>query len=178
MKKIVTGLFLILAMIGTSTQTFALPALKDVEFLVNHGDVMSPKLMLGTQIVSSKVQLLKCTYDFSKLGGTVGTKTLKAVDGADCLIPSKAIVIDVLIDVITNPVGATATIAVGSGQATNDIKAATAVASFTGLLDGIPVSTAATSIKMTADRKPSMTIATAALTAGKFNVFFEFVLSD
>jgi hypothetical protein len=172
-------LFLLTAFVmGLAPDAFALPRLSIVEKRLNLSANAGPSILLGTQLVSNKIQLLKCQYDFSKQGGVVGTISLKGPDGANCALPTKAIVNDVLIDVLTAPTGATATIAVGTGQATNDIKAATAVASFTGLMDGVPVGSAATSIKLTADRTPTMTIATANLTAGKFNVFIEYLLSE
>jgi hypothetical protein len=45
------------------------------------------------------------------------------------------------------------------------------------LVAGIPVGTAATSIKMTADRTLQATIATGAITAGKFNLIIEYIYS-
>ena len=47
-----------------------------------------------------------------------------------------------------------------------------------GVVAGIPVGTAATAIKLTAERTLSVAIATAALTAGKFIVHVEYVVSE
>jgi hypothetical protein len=55
---------------------------------------------------------------------------------------------------------------------------ATAFSAYTGLVAGVPVGTAATAIKLTADVKPTITIATAALTAGKLNVHIKYQISE
>jgi hypothetical protein len=55
---------------------------------------------------------------------------------------------------------------------------AAAFGTYTGLLDGIPAFSAATSIKTSAEIEPVITIGTAALTAGKIVVFMEYVLSE
>jgi hypothetical protein len=54
-----------------------------------------------------------------------------------------------------------------------DLLAATAIAGFSGITAGIPVGTAATAVKATVDSKVVATIAVAALTAGKLNVYLE-----
>lgn len=121
-------------------------------------------------------RVAKGVYDFSVSGGAVGTFNL--LPETD-LIPANAIVTRALIDVVTAPTsGGSATVAVKVKNA-NDIKTATAIASYTvGLMDGVPVDTAATSIKLTAASNIVMTVATAALTAGKIVVFLEYVISE
>lgn len=136
--------------------------------------------MLGYQVISNRVSLLKCVLNVPVTGGssTVAIK-LKAVDGSNCELPNKSIVVDSLIDVITTPVTSGATnISFGTGQSTTDIKGATAKASYTGLLAGVPVGTAATAIKMTADRIPIATVSGQALSTGKINVFLYYLLGD
>lgn len=111
-------------------------------------------------------------YDFSATGGAQGDHEVGIT------LPDNAIVTDVLFDVVTAPTsGGSATVAF-KVQSAGDLKAATAIASWTGLLDGVPVSSAATAIKLTAQRKVYATIATADLTAGKIKVFVEYVVSE
>jgi hypothetical protein len=117
--------------------------------------------------------LVVATYDFAKHGGAVGTVTLD-----DAVLPDNAIITQVWIDVITAPTsGGAATIAL-TAQSAADLKAATAIASYTGVVAGVPVGTAATAIKLTAERIVTATIATAALTAGKLKVFVEYIQSE
>lgn len=174
-------LALVLALgVFLSQTSFAMPVPANAEFRLNHGPSSGgPGVQLGYQVISNKVQLMKCKYDVSVQGGSSAAAiTLLNVDGSQCTLPSKAIVLHALIDVITTPIGASSTIAVGTGQAANDIKTATATASYTGILAGVPVGDAAHAIKMTAERKPTMTIAVAPLTVGKFNVFIQYLLSN
>lgn len=165
-----------------ATNALALPQYPaDVEKRLNLGDVRSSAVQLGYQVVSNKIQLLKCKYDYSTQGGgSSAAIRLKAVDGSYCVLPSNAIVFGGLIDVLTAPtsLGAGAQISVSTGATTADLKAATAKASFTGKLDVIPVETAATAIKLSAAKNPSMSVTNFPLSAGKFNVFIEYLLSD
>ena len=119
----------------------------------------------------SGVHLARATYDFAVDGGAVGLIT-PAV-GANYILPSGSIILGGVIDITTALTsGGSATIAVGlsagaSGAAA--LKAATAVASWTaGLMAIIPLFAAANMIKMTAEGTITLTVAVAALTAGKF----------
>ena len=132
----------------------------------------------GTELLRYKKHVMVGTYDFSVQGGAVGTVNLKDVNGNNAQLPKGAIITMGIIEVVTSLTsGGSATVALGTGQSGSDLKAALAYGSYTGLVATIPVETAATSIKLTADNVMTATIATAALTAGKFNVFVEFYLS-
>lgn len=150
------------------------------EFQLNRA---SPEAMrknqLGTLVIKHSVRILKATYDFSTMGGAVSTITLKGDDGQAVVIPKGAVVVDCLIDTITaGTTSASGTISFGTGQATTDLKSALAAASLTGLVACSPVGTAATAIKMTADRTMTATIATGALTAGKAYVYVYYLVSE
>lgn len=177
MKKIILAL---LALTSGVAGAATLASVNNAQFALNQA---SPEAMrtyqLGTAIQKNREHTQKCVYDFSKQGGAIGAINLLDQDGKNCTLPNKSIIRDVLIDVVTTPTsGGSATIAIGSGAATNDFKAATAVASYTGLVAGVPVGTAATAIKLAADQKPTITVATAALTAGKLNVQIRFQMSE
>ena len=119
----------------------------------------------------------KFSYDFDIEGGAQGDIILRGTP-----LPSKAIVWDGVVDVITALVGVGASAAVSTAQAANDLITAAAVAgapwSTTGSKAVVPVGTAAASIKLTADRAPKLVVSAADLTAGKFNLFIEYYLSD
>lgn len=156
-------------------------------FLINHMNNSARNVQLGTQLHRA-AQCYKAKWDFAVQGGTIGTINLDD-DSAqgdlanpnstnDLTIPNKFIVYGGFMDIVTTFVGATATIAVGLNT-TTDLKAATAVASYAaGLLAIIPVATVATAVKATADRVPTITIATANLTAGKMFVHLVGQLGD
>ena len=116
--------------------------------------------------------IVKATYDFSAHGGAIGDVAL------DLKLPDNAIVYQGLIDVITDPTsGGSATVALKI-EGTADLLAATAIASVTGQLDTIPDGTATNAVKLTAERTLTVTVATAALTAGKFHVYLSYFLSE
>ncbi|EKU98033.1 hypothetical protein Lepto7375DRAFT_7292 [Leptolyngbya sp. PCC 7375] len=105
-------------------------------------------------------------YDFSIHGGAVGTLTLPAE------IPDNAIITDAYVDVLVDLTsGGSATVAIGLNT-TTDILAATAIASVTGV---VVAKQGADAFKLTADRKLQVTIATAALTAGKMAIYVKWV---
>lgn len=135
---------------------------------------------LGSIVMKGREHSLKCVYDFAVKGGTIGAINLVDVQGKDCKLPNKAIIRDVLVDHITALTsGGSATISMGTGtMSAVNLKAATAVASWTGLLAGIPVGTAGTAIKLTSDQTPKITIAVADLIGGKFNVHIKYQISE
>lgn len=153
---------------------------KAAEFELNQASQNAmAKHRLGTKLLMQAERSLKCQYSFAVQGGAVGTVSLLDEQGKACKLPKNAIVLQAMIDVLTDPTsGGAATIALGTGASTTDLKAATAIASYTGLVAGVPVDTAATAIKLSADQTPSATIATAALTAGKINVHIRFKMSE
>lgn len=155
-------------------------------FNFNHGQNFS-KDLLGTKVVREQIRDLVVQYDFTKDGGAITTKknlrfptdlggTPAATSAA---IPKGALVVGCYIDVITaGTTSASGTMALSTGQAAGDLKAALAAASYTGIVACIPVGTAATAIKITADAVPFYAIATGALTGGKWNLHIQYVLSD
>lgn len=134
----------------------------------------------GTSKVESSLgrgqpQFAHGVYDFAVDGGAVSDIALRG----DSVIPSGAIIIDSFIRVNTILTsGGAATIAVKS-EAAADIQAVAAVGaapwSTAGAKRGSHISTTAP-ILTTAARTLTVTIAAAALTAGKFTVVVEYVV--
>lgn len=156
-----------------------LSANKAAEFDLNKASPGAmQKHQLGTLVVQHQVRLLKGIYDFAIQGGATGTGNLVGTNGKPVIIPNKAIVIGCIIDVQTPGTTSNAgTLALGTGQAGNDLKVATGAASYTGLVACTPVGSAATSIKMTADRTMTYTIANA-LTNGKLTVDVQYIMGE
>lgn len=130
------------------------------------------EIALGSEL-SSKVHAIKCNWKFSRDGGAVGAIDLKNEDGSDVVLPAGFVIQDSLIVVKTAVTsGGSATLAFAANSA-NDIKTAEAVATFAAdaLIAGIPVGTAASAVLCTAQRTPTLTVATAALTAGELDLF-------
>jgi hypothetical protein len=102
-------------------------------------------------------------YDFAKHGGAMGSIDLGVT------VPEGTIVLDGLIDVVDALTsGGAATIAL-KVEGAGDVLAAAGIdtAGTEGLHAIVPDGTAAKAIKATADRKVTLSIAVAALTAGK-----------
>ena len=120
-----------------------------------------PKLLTGV------LQKYQGNWDFAIDGGGTGTTVVRTKDGP---IPSGAIILGGILDVTTACLSATGTQALSSEGAA-DLLAATAQAGLTlGRKAIIPVFTAASSVKMTAERNLSLVIATAAFTAGAWQL--------
>lgn len=130
---------------------------------------------LGTEL-SHKRHVVCGRYDFATLGGTVGDLALKDSDGNTIVIPSGAIITQVYINIVTACVSTSndGTIAL-KANAANDLLSAVDADTLSGITSGVPTGSAATMVKTTADRNITLSIAVHALTAGKFDVYVEFV---
>lgn len=124
---------------------------------------------------ATQLQVVRGRYNFAVDGGAVGDIDLTT----DAQIPANAIILGGFAEVDTVPTsGGSATIAV-KVEGAGDIIAAAAISgapwSTTGRKSVVPVFTGATTVKTTAARKIQATVATAALTAGAFDVVLFYV---
>lgn len=116
-------------------------------------------------------------YDFAVNGGTTGAKALGVI------LPNKAVVTGGFVDVLTTLTSAddSATVALHI-QTANDLVTAVAIDDGADPWDSgrrsvIPAGTGATAIKCTAAREITATIGVQALTAGKFVICLDYVVS-
>lgn len=145
--------------------------------LLSEANKAAPLEGIGTELNRCK-NVVKCVYDFAVSGGVQGDIGLLDDEGNPAVVPANAIITRVLVDVLTQPTSAGAATVAIKAVGAGDLLGATAKASLTvGLHDGIPVNTAATSVKATVQEQIKATIGTADLTAGKINVFVEYNLS-
>lgn len=135
-------------------------------------------LGLGDYLHKTK-NLLKVQYDFAVQGGAVGSILLNDDAGNAAILPDNTIIVGGFIDIITamSSTGGNGTIALTANSA-GDLKAAVDADTLSGIVAIIPVGTAATHIKLTAQRQITATIATNALLGGKFSLFLEYVYGD
>lgn len=141
-------------------------------------DWAAAKNKLG-DLVHKGLNVVKGNYKFSRDGGAVGDINLKDQDGlSTVVIPSGAIVVNAFVYAsVALTSGGAATVDLNS-QAANDLLAAEAVASFSlgAKIQGIPdLATVADYVVTTADKTLSMSINTAALTAGEMDVYVFYV---
>lgn len=137
--------------------------------------------ILGTQLHKTK-NILKAIYDFASLGGAVGDIALLDDEGNPAIIPSKAVVTRCWSETITTVTsGGSATVAAKLLTAA-DLQAATAKASLVAgaFVEGVELGTAATYLKQSnaLDQQVKVTVAVAALTAGRVAYYLEYVLSE
>lgn len=122
---------------------------------------------------TSRLKTLQAEYDFAVDGGAVSDITLRSLAGdiQGNTLPSGAVITGGYLDIETAVTsGGSATVAL-KAEGAADLLAATAPASLTtGRKDIIPDSTGSATVKTTAVRSVVATVATAALTAGKFRV--------
>lgn len=167
------ALLVLLPMVGFATIT------AEKEQKLNRMNATAMKYELGTEL-AKKPNLVVGKYSFGVSGQTATTGDVNLLrDLADSsstiTIPDNAIVTNVFVDVLTAPVGvSTAIKLVGAG----DLLDVTLEGAFTGLLQGIPdKATVADYIKLSADKTLKTTLDGTA-TAGKWNVYVEYVLGD
>lgn len=126
------------------------------------------------QISRATLFLARTEYDFAVDGGAVSDIALFG----STVIPSGALILAAFIHVITVPTsGGAATVALKSEGAA-DLQSAAAITGAPWSTAGFKAATqtfAADPVELTAARDISVTIATAALTAGKFEVLVYFV---
>lgn len=190
MKSFIASILLGLMAATIPQQALALGRV-DTEALIDGVNRASmgafPRYLAGKVVADDTVHSMRCVYDFTVVGGAVSTINLLSTQGDNgkllnksaAVLPKGAVVTNVWIDVITQPVGSGASVAFSTGKAAGDLLAAALATTMTvGLHAGIPVGTPATSIKLTADSKPTIAISGGALTVGKVALLIEYRLSE
>lgn len=117
-------------------------------------------------------KVVTAEYDFATDGGGTGTITLRATTGdlGGNVVPAGAVILGGFIDIAVSVASATGTVALAL-EGAGDIRAAVGQASWgAGRQSVIPAFTGLTTVKTTVARSITATIATAALTAGRFTV--------
>ncbi len=121
----------------------------------------------------SSTYIAKAQYDFAIQGGAIS----QICSGV--YIPDDAIVIGAFSEEVTNftsTAGGTMSIDLESEA---DIFADTAVASWSGIQEGVPkVETSSTFIKLTARRQLCVEIESSPMTAGKLNYWIQYILGN
>lgn len=130
------------------------------------------KLQLGTELEERSGKVAKAKYDFSVDAGAIGDITIQAA-----ALPKNAVVTRVYSDeqtTLTSGGSATLQLKAGSTSLTDALAFDTA---FTGV-DSHPLASSAEAIKLSSASALVLTIATAALTAGKVVFAVEYWQTD
>ena len=119
-----------------------------------------------------EMRTLKVSYDFAVDGGTAGAITLKDAFGDAAYLPDNAVIVGAWVEGITDLVSSgSATVALGYTGAATALVGATAKDNAMWNVDAV---TALALSKTTQKSSILATIATAALTAGKFDVMIHY----
>lgn len=166
-----------------SATLLAAPAVTPGQGLeLNKRSVVDTKYASGTQLVNAAQFGTKGTWDFAVSGGAAATDIpLLDKAGRRVSLPTGAVITNCLIDVVTQPASSTGSASIAiSSKAVADLKAATFPASYTTTLPivCIPVGTVGTMIKTTSELQLKIRVGSEALTAGKINVWVQYVLSE
>ena len=157
------------------------------------GQPLFRKYQVGTKMREMHTTAL-CVYDYATQGGASST-AIKLLSGdlkTACLLPGKAVIRGGFVDVTVQPTaGASTTLALGSGNATNDLKVAADVSAWpVSQLALVPTEgTVASYVKLPLANsvvsghnvnayQPTVSVGTASLTGGHFRVFIDYVLSE
>lgn len=152
----------------------------DQEYALNRMNSVSQKYQLGTLLAkSSNVVVGKYSFGVSGQTATSGDVNLlrDLTDSTTTVtIPDNAVVQNVWVDILTSQSGSSVALKLVNAA---DLLASTAAGSFTaGLKQGIPdYATISDQIKLSADKTLKATF-NGTTTAGKFNVYVEYVLGD
>lgn len=188
----------LLLLLNTANAFAAFPKPPEVRYELNNSPY-GERVQLGTQIIDKTVHVLKAVWDNSVVGSTTGSISLLDRDGKAAKLPVGAVVIDCTIEVKTGITLDTSVtriapyFALSTGvDGVKDLKANVPAASLAtaGLVACIPVGSAATSIRITTESTPILTITSAThsppystttpsvATAGKLNVLIQYILSE
>jgi len=170
----------ILSMLLISVQAFAVLGTGGSYELDRSGTV-ARKYSLGSNLEEAQQFGLKGQWSVAQSGGAASTSyTFKNKYLSEAIsLPKGAIIKECFFDVVQAVSSATSSGKITlTAESAGDLKAATFANSYSGRVACIPSGAIGSSIKLTADRSVVLTVGSEALTAGKINLFLQYVLSE
>lgn len=170
MRKLLLGI-LLLPVMAFATIT------AEQEFALNRLSGVAKKYSLGT-LLHKNVNVVVGKYSFAVQGGAVSDISLLSDlndTHSTITIPSGAVIKQVYTDTLTSGAGGSLAFKL---QSTADLVAAKNSSTFTGIQAGVLTGAANLMIKLTAERTLKASITNSTVTAGKINVYVEYVLGD
>ena len=163
-----------------SARLIAAPALSsDGAYELNKRSSVDRKYSTGTKLYDAQQFGVKGTWSFATHGATTATDLpLEDHEGNSVVLPTGAIIRDCLIDVVTQPAPDSVNVALSS-SAVGDLKAGAFAASYpVSRIACTPVGTVGTMIKLASEGILKIRLGSETPTAGKINVWVEYVLSE
>ena len=174
--------FLIMLSVILAQSIHAAPALTaNGAYQLDRASKLNRDHYVGTKLFDAQQFGVKAVWDFAIQGGAASTDlTLQDAQGNPVTLPAGAIIRDCLLDVVTQPTSSTSSGSLAfSSSAVADLKAATVVASLpVSRIACIPVATVGTMIKTSSELTLKVRTGSEALTAGKINLWIQYVLSE
>jgi len=180
MKFILVALLVATSAFATSGGKEGVPLPADTENLLNQSAVHASQVRLGTQVTQKKVNVLKAVYNHAVLGGGQyawgSSVILRDAAGGQAVLPKNAIIQKVIIHTLTAVQGVN--VAIGANTV-GDIYPMKRYSTLSGIQTGIQDGSTALMSKI-GGAKTSITASfgDGSASAGKFNVFIEYLLSD
>ena len=176
MRKLIMSLSLLICGYGFAVGTIVS---EDGVYELDRMGPIARKYGLGTALKSAQTFGAKGTYTVSLDGGAVASYNLNGLDSENLVLPAGAIITDCFYDVVQamSSSGGSGEIAV-TAASSGDLVASVDADSVSGRVACIPEGTEANMIKLTSAKTLLVEVGSEALTAGKINVFVEYVLSD
>lgn len=175
MKSFLFALILSLPLMGATVLS------PNGAYEINRSSAVARKYAMGTQLLSATQFGVKAQWSYAVSGGASGDIPLLDHEGRPVKLPTGAIITNCLIDVVTRPTSSTSSGKLSlSSSAVADLKAATFVNSWStsSRTACIPDGTTGNMIKMASEATLKIRVGSEAVTAGKINVWVEYVLSE
>lgn len=174
MKKFILSLVLL------ATQAFAvLPS--NGAYELDRSGPLQRKYSMGSQLREAQTFGLKGQWSVASQGGAATTSYAFKNEwlSEDITLPKGAIIRECFFDVVQSVTSATSSGKFSlDSNATGDLKAAAFANTFSGRVACIPEGTLSNAVKLTAERTIQLTVGSEALSAGKVNLFLQYVLSE
>lgn len=167
--------------IATVSLFAASPVTTNQAYQLNRVSKLFADAQVGTNLRNAQQFGVKAKWDYSVQGGASGDISLLDMENKAVKLPTGAIIKDCMIDVVTQPTSSTGSGSIAfSSKAVADLKAATFVAGYTtsARIACIPDRTVGNTIKLASEATLKIRVGSEALTAGKINVWVQYVLSE
>lgn len=174
----------LIALLVAGSSFGALPVTSGGAYQLDRASKLNLDQKVGTNLYNAQQFGMKAVWSYAIQGGAANSDlTLQDPSGAAAKLPTGAIIKDCMIDVVTTPTSSTSSGTLAfSSNAVADLKAAalghTGYLSSTGEYACIPDGTVGNAIQMASEATLKVRIGSEALTAGKINIWVEFVLSE
>lgn len=174
---------MLIALLVAGSSFGALPVTSGGAYQIDRASKLNLDQKVGTNLYNAQQFGMKATWNFADQGGAANSDlVLKDAQGIAAKLPTGAIIRSCLIDVVTQPASSTSSGKIAfSSSAVADLKAA--ALAHTGYVAGtryvcIPEGSVANMIKMASEATLKVRIGSEAVTAGKINIWVEYVLSE